>query len=180
MKEPQTKEEWWRIFDAMRQNGSIEALVGLIYKDSPKGGDTLLHLDAASKIRDHASIYQILEAIWADAPDKRHIHGWPNWNSLCDLCSEYPVCFEGFELPEIEGAEEPKETEEGFTMDDLARMEAVQMICSTTIIDAVANFFRGTASVEITEEPGASPAKKIRTIRFIPSPELPDTDTKVN
>lgn len=90
MTELKTPEQWWA--EVETQTDNIIELARKVY------GETL---DAAKVeefrctilLRDHVDVHDSLNAIWIDAPDAGYIHTWQGWHNLCDLCSEYTVCF---------------------------------------------------------------------------------------
>lgn len=48
-------------------------------------------IDQALDKQDHEKLSDILQMIWAAAPDHRSVHTQPGWSTLCDLLSEYWV-----------------------------------------------------------------------------------------
>lgn len=120
MKYPTNADEWWANVDAAWSDildifSRCDAPLsrgpeGCVYSDGP-GQDATIHdktlirvLEDAREQRDEETLHRWLELCWEAAPDARRIHDWPNWGTLCDLCSEYNPCF----FPE-EDEEEPAE-----------------------------------------------------------------------
>ena len=104
MPEIRTADDWWAVLDSR-----WSALLDIFERvDAPLGGDETGHwwrdeisgeeirhdktmirtLEDAKRERDHSIMAGFLQKAWMAAPDKPHIHQWPNWGDLCDLCSE--------------------------------------------------------------------------------------------
>ena len=80
---PTTKDEWWQLVDDDWENlSAIFDRVGMDTWDAE-----------VYKARRDPRLHPILEEVWARAPDKPHIHEWPGWGVLCDLCSESYVLY---------------------------------------------------------------------------------------
>lgn len=84
-----TEEQWWSSFHKNLLN--FAEIARLVYK----GNESMIvaSMINAYRIKDHEHVYEVLENIWADAPDHPKIHDWTGWNVLCDLCSSYEETF---------------------------------------------------------------------------------------
>lgn len=51
-------------------------------------------------------VWDILQSIWVDTPDKSYIHEWKYWGRFCDLCSEGMHLIKGWD-----GSEDVEEAE---------------------------------------------------------------------
>lgn len=93
----QTPEDWWSVIDFHLSN--LQQTADRVYIDPPVAS-LRSSLAEAVQQRDHVKAHDILEAIWTAAPDRPYIHRWPSWGVLCDLCSEYSVCFHSEDVPD--------------------------------------------------------------------------------
>jgi hypothetical protein len=111
---PKTKEEWWEFIDLYKDQllNTIKQSeydqpqkFRIIDKDGakicaewddPKNRDTVtlvgqfLH---GVDTKNFEAVYEVLNTVWAKAPDTFHIHYRPAWGVLCDLLSEGPSLF---------------------------------------------------------------------------------------
>ena len=102
MKPPKTPDEWWSnlntawsdILDIFGRCDAPLSRDDFVYSDGI-GKEATLHdkslirtLEEAKEACDHETMLKWLNLCWLAAPDASHIHWWPNWGTLCDLCSE--------------------------------------------------------------------------------------------
>jgi hypothetical protein len=102
--EIRTPEDWWSEVDRHWSNIlDIFERVGApmggdedghwwsdgIGQDATRHDKTMIRtLEDAKRDRDHETLGGFFQKAWMAAPDRPHIHSWPSWGALCDLCSE--------------------------------------------------------------------------------------------
>jgi hypothetical protein len=82
-----TPEDWWKLVDTVEpQLWEYGLMLGV-------GWPHIFAVELMAS-KDHEKLWHLLNDFWYALPDIRAIRTGPFFD-LCDLCSEYPVCFGG-------------------------------------------------------------------------------------
>ena len=84
---PTNKEEYWKIVDT-----HWEDLYNILARFLPK--EKLINADRL-RLQQDSKLVDLFNDSWWNAPDSPNIHGIPSWRTLCNLCSEAHVLFDG-------------------------------------------------------------------------------------
>lgn len=96
------KEDWWNVVKENKQKfldllgrcnyNVYESLGAKCATDSSPDGESIKDaFERCIKEENHKEVHSMCHRIWGALPDKPHIHQWPGFYDICDVCSEYWV-----------------------------------------------------------------------------------------
>lgn len=84
------EKDWWKVLEDNWDD--IKDIAYRVYKKPEKLIDKMIK---SKTQKNGPAMTSYLNDIWYDAPNEPIIHTWKGWNTLCDLCFEDYILYEG-------------------------------------------------------------------------------------